>query len=313
MLYLEAKDTITPVELDLGEELCFRLRSGEVRRLVLESTSAEVLLTNLEDTKKEKRGGGTLYRFACRVVVDGHPMSMERYVPSQESFYEPYVINGMRIWFDAVADIFELIEEAHGACRPNRRARFAVSDARGAICPEEVGLWCPCEEGFIDIGHCYNGDDCWLGPYMGASAHGGLDVNHPTGTPLWAPIAFDDSWLFNSIAAGHNNNRWRGVRAWPDGSKWTLQSHHLTRLLVPEREPIGAGTHYAEAAGVLVGDHDHSHFVFRIEEGGREHLLDPWIVFWQSFENMKDREGAIRASVAPVGPARTGAYPTRRT
>jgi len=307
VLQRKANDTLTAVELDCGDTLQFTLRNGQTRTLTLEETSAKVLATNLKQLKKARGGGGTLYQFACRVRLDGHPMAMERFVGSQESFYEPCVVNGMRIWFDAVSRIFDFITEQHGECKPRKDARFAVQDAALPICPQEIQRWYPSEADLIAIRDCYCGDDCWLGAYQGADAHGGLDVNMPKGTPLWAPIDLDDHFYFNSLAAGHNNNRWRATRKWPDGSLWTLQSHHLIRLLVPEHTPLKAGTHYAEAAGVLVGAHEHSHFVFKAaDEGGQEILLDPWILFWQIFENNKTKAGTLRAAIAPLGPARTG-------
>lgn len=90
---------------------------------------------------------------------------------------------------------------------------------------------------------------------------------------------------------GANNNRWRGWHHWPDGSSWFLQSHHHVRLLVEEGMPLEAGTHYAEAAGVLSGCHEHSHFVFGIRRGGKEVLLDPWLLFRQM---VRDRELTFR-------------------
>ncbi len=338
VLQRDAKDTLTAVEMNCGDTLRFALRNGQTRSLTLEATAAKVLVTNLKELKKARGGGGTLYHFTARVRVDGHPMTMERYVGSQESFYEPYVINGMRVWFDAVSDIFGFLTEKHGECKPTKQARFAVQDATLAICPQEIQPWypndvaspspfkgeggvrvqpldrpqpspspLPVREGrnFIAIRDCYCGDDCWMGAYQGADAHGGLDVNMRKGTPHWAPIDLDDHWYFNSLAAGHNNNRWRATRKWPDGSVWTLQSHHLIKLLVPEHTPLKAGTHYAEAAGVFVGAHEHSHFVFKVTEGEEAILLDPWILFWQTFENQKRKAGALRAAMAPLSPART--------
>ncbi|HUT32255.1 MAG TPA: PKD domain-containing protein [Planctomycetota bacterium] len=312
-LQRQAKDTLTAVELNHGDTLRFTLRNGQTRTLLLEQTAAKVLVTNLKELKKARGGGGTLLHFTARVRVDGQPMTMERYVGSQESFYEPYVVNGMRVWFDAVADLFDFVTEKHGECKPAKQARFAVQDATLPICPQEIQPWYPNDKQFIAIRDCYSGDDCWLGAYQGADAHGGLDVNMRKGTPHWAPIDFDDQWYFNSLAAGHNNNRWRATRKWPDGSTWTLQSHHLLKLLVPEHTPLKAGTHYAEAAGVHVGSHEHSHFVFKVTEGDESILLDPWIVFWQIFENQKRKAGALRAAMAPLAPARTGqAVPFRR-
>jgi len=128
----------------------------------------------------------------------------------------------------------------------------------------------------------------------------------PIGTPLWAPISLDDQFYFNSLARGDNNNRWRGTRRWGNGERWVLQAHHMTRLLAAEHSPLRQGQHYAEAAGILTGSHAHSHFVFKIGEEGREVLLDPWIVFWQIFENNKNRAGAIRAAIKPWEPAEAG-------
>jgi len=112
-------------------------------------------------------------------------------------------------------------------------------------------------------------------------------------------------------------------------------------LLTPEDGPLRAGTRYATTAGVHVGSHEHTHFEFKIgrphdsnrssasargdeevrsvaavidfddeSESAQSHPevlhLDPWIVFWQTFEDRKDRQGAIRAAMNSLGPARTG-------
>jgi len=318
MLELEAKDTLTPVELNRGEGFTFRLRNGQVRTVVLEDTAAAVLLTNCADTLVEQRNGGTLYRFTCTLRVDGHPLTLERTVCAQECFYEPYTVNGLRIWFDGVQDIFAFTNENHGPCCPNRHARLVVQDATLPICPQQMLAWCPTDGQFIDVADCYNGDDPWMGPYLGGTAHGGMDINHPRGTPLWAPIDFDCGHYYACLARGSSNNRWQGVRRWPDGSVWVLGTYHVIRTLVPEHEPIKAGTHYAEAAGVWVGSHDHTHFVFIVKERGQVFHLDPWILFWQIFENEK-RSGGSRVlpkhqamwrktvvDFALLGPARTG-------
>ncbi len=328
-----AKETLTPVELNHGDTLRFTLRNGDVRTIVLEDSRAEIL-------ERPKKLPGLVYAFSCRLRVDGHPLVLQRYVCTQESFYEPWVVNGLRIWFDMALDTFRKIPERYPGtgnlrARPHKDARFAVQDAALPICPQEMLPWYPNEKGWISIGDCYNGEDCWMGPYLGQSCHRGLDINHPKGDPLWAPIDFDDQWLFNSVAAGQDNNRWRGIRRWPSGDVWALQSHHMVRLRVPERTPLKAGTLYADAAGVLVGAHSHTHYEFKIgrlvdgrppdfDEGGKLETkiheevadprprqpdvfhLDPWILFWQIFEAERDRRGAIRASMAPLRPAKTG-------
>ncbi len=303
----KAKDTLTAVEIDQGETLRFVLADGSSRTLLLEDTWAEVVLTNLKRPKKGFGGGGTLYRFGCRVVIDGQPMEMVRYVPVQESFYAPYVVDGMRIWPDGVRKIGGLFNENHGECVPRKAARFAIQDATLPICCEqELRPWYPNAANFIDVHESYNGDDVWLGPYQGADLHGGLDIDMPIGTPLWAPISLDEQFYFNSLVRGHNNNRWRGIRRWASGDRWVIQAHHMTRLLVPEHTPLAQGTHYAEAAGTLTGSHAHSHFVFKVGEEDDEVLLDPWILFWQIFENNKRRAGALRAAIASLQPAETG-------
>lgn len=306
MLRLTAKPTVTPVELDPAESVAFTLDNGRAVTLELLDTHAEVLLTSLKDTMVEDRKGGTVLRFACTLRVDGQPLELERFLCVQQSFYEPVVVNGLRIWFDAVDKIFHHIIESHGPCRPRKAARFALQDAARPPCPEPLALWCPRETPYIDIRECYNGDDCWLGPYLGASAHGGLDINHPRGTTVTVPFSVDEQWLYNSLKAGHVNNRWRGIRQWPDGSTWVVHVCHLIEMLVPEHTPLKAGTTFATTAGTWVGTHDHTHFYFAVDERGHRFQLDPWILFWQMFEQHRDAEGAIRARIAPQAPAQTG-------
>jgi hypothetical protein len=166
--------------------------------------------------------------------------------------------------------------------------------------------WFPIKERIIDVGTCYNGDDPWLGPYLGKACHMGMDINMPKGTALYAPIDFQDQWIFSA------DHRWRGVRRWPNGDIWALQSHHVEKLLIKQREPLKAGVHYAEAAGKGIGSHQHSHFEFRTGEGvlNRGQLggteIDPWILFWQIFETDKAAHNELQAVMVPVGPAKTG-------
>ena len=242
----------------------------------------------------------------AHVRIDGHAMTMRRFVPVQESFYAPYVINGLRIWFDGVRDVHTILNENHGRCFPSKAARFALQDASLPIAPEELRPWCPLPDNRLHVRDAYSGDDAWMGPYYGADAHGGLDINMAIGTPLWAPFAIDDHWHFNSVQQGHNNNRWRGVRRWHNGQRWVIQSHHQVELLIPEHTPLKRGDHYAAAAGIWYGSAPHSHYAFKIGEPNEEILLDPWILFWQIFENNKHRAGDLRAVMAPLAPGKTG-------
>jgi hypothetical protein len=337
-IHFEAKDTLTALEMNQGDELRFRLRCGRVFTLILEDTEAAIV--------ERVEPGGIVYRFAARVRVDGQPMALERYVCAQECFYEPYVINGVRIWLDTVKDVFDLIpirypRQGNLQCLPRKSARLALQDASLRICPQETLPWIEHETGFLDVGACYNGDDCYLGPYLGRACHVGMDINHAKGSTLTAPIDFDTQAYFDSLAMGDNNNRWRGIRRWPNGDIWALQTHHLIELLTPEKTPLPAGTQYATTAGVHVGSHEHTHFEFKIgrpwessqreasavskEQGSsiafpidfddqselaQDHPevlhLDPWIVFWQTLEDRKARRGEIEAAMEPLSPARTG-------
>ena len=322
LLERQATDTLTAIEMDHGDTLQFHLRNGDCRTLIVEDTQAEIL---------ERNRGGIVYAFSADIRMDGHPMTLLRYVGTQESFYEPYVINGMRIWLDCVKAIFDKVPMRYPQTgnlrgRPRMDARFAIQDATLPICPEPMKPWYPNDTYFIDVGRCYNGDDCWLGAYLGQACHRGMDINHARGEPLWAPIGFDNQYNFDSLAAGDNNNRWRAIRRWASGDVWALQSHHHIRLLVPEHKPVPAGTHYAEAAGVHVGSHEHTHFEFKIAHGAADGSvdfddtetepapgeqpqvihLDPWIVFWQTFETAKQNEGLLQAVMEPLRPTRTG-------
>lgn len=274
-----ARDTLTAVEMDRGDVLEFSLTSGAVVVIELVSTRAEVTRTTLRQPGVEEEGARTDYRFRCTLRVDGQEHELEREVSTQRSFYEPWLLGGVRLWFDAVDDIFAFLTETHGECRPRRHARFALQQADLGICPEALHPWCPLPEGGLRIEDCYRGEDCWLGAYNGASAHGGLDINHPAGTPLWAPVDIHDHFYFNSLEMGHNNNRWRAIHRWDNGSEWILQAHHMTELTVPEHEPIEKGRQFAWGAGVLSGAVDHSHFVFKVHDEGETVLLDPWILF----------------------------------
>lgn len=285
---LQATETLTPLELDTGERVTFVLADGTERRIELLNTGADILFTTLPEPWVEHPNARTFYKFHCVIRIDGSEHRLEREVPTWRSFYEPWVIDGLRVWFDAVRDIFDFLTETHGKCAPRKRARFAIQDATRRICPEPVHPWCPLRPEGLWINDCYNGEDCWLGPYYGCSAHGGLDINHRRGTPIWAPVAIEDHYLFNSLENGDNNNRWRGHRTWPDGSEWVLQCHHLTHLTVPEHTPLEPGRQYAVGAGVHSGAHDHSHFVFKIRRNGTGTLLDPWILFWQMYQDRKD-------------------------
>ncbi len=297
----KVKDTLTPVELDHDDMLRLVLDDGTSWELLLKQTHAEVLergpLPHVD--RGHFHDDILVYGMTAVVEVNGREHLLQRQVGSQASFYEPWVIDGVRVWFDAVACAFihpprqgGVIHEKDWAhrqvCSPSRAARFAVQQADRSIAPEPIGPWFKGQKPVPDIRECYTGQDCWMGPYNGGAAHCGLDINMPRGTRLMAPIAFDDQYMFNDWRAGSRCGRWRGTRRWnvggPDESEWILQAHHLVELLVPERRPLQRGTPYASAAGTGVGLVEHSHFLFRVIEQGGDYLLDPWILFWATGE-----------------------------
>jgi len=294
-----AKSTLTPFGLNYGDTLIFILRDGREWEMTLKDASAEVIGRSYDTygyrDDSHERGDISAYAFSCEVEINGRIQHLRREVGTQASFYEPWVVDEVRIWFDAAACAFRAAGGFIGEkdwlagyiCKPAHQTRFAIQEASLPICPEPLHPWYPNKTGRIDIHDCYNGEDCWMGPYNGGSAHCGLDINMKAGTVLSAPISLDDHCLFNAVASGYNNNRWWGVRRWPDGSEWRLQSHHLIEMLVPQRTPLPRGTPYAATAGVRVGAHEHTHFMFQVIEEGGTYWLDPWIIFWETFRQQK--------------------------
>lgn len=289
----KACETIVAVELMHGDIFDYILTDGSRTAIELVDTGADIIYTTLKKTGVEEPGAMTPYRFWGDFLVNGREYRLEREVGTQKSFYEPRVIGGVSIWLDAVDAIFDFIRETHGQCRlqenfstvlpPRRHARLALQQSGVRICPETIYPWCPLPEEGLKIEHCFRGEDCWLGAYNGASAHGGLDINHPEGTPLFAPINLDYHFLYNSVGKGSNNNRWKGFRRWQNGSEWILRSAHMTSLTVPEYAPLQKGMQYAEGAGVHVGGIEHSHFAFSVFNYGELIHLDPWILFRQMY------------------------------
>lgn len=300
-LEIDAKDTLSAVQLDVGDCLRFRLHSGAVRTVRVRAAFAEV----------EARGPGwsgaddgvLRYRMACELEIDGYPVQLVRTVPSAQNFSAPYELFGMRLWLDTAGDLSQFLADTHGggdpraSCFPRHDLRLALWDATGRICPVLLHPWCPLPADGLRIEDCYRGEDTWMGPFCGREAHNGLDINHPAGTRLWTPISIDEHEMFDSVERGDNNNRWWGRHHWDNGSTWVLQSHHLIRLLVPEDRPIAAGTAYAESGGMYIEAAEHSHFVFRVIDGDTEVQLDPWLLFWQMYEDRKATLGVHHGHV----------------
>lgn len=291
------KPTMTPFELDRGDCLVYTRRDGG-------STTIELLDTDGYIIERDYarygyaclKGDISVYGFSVILRIDGEETKITREVGSQASFYEPLNIAGTHLWLDAVKCTFDTSFD-HGSspggfmvekdflggdvCMPRQDARFVIQDASASICPEPVDFWCELPHGGLRIGDCYNGEDCWMGPYGGAFAHCGLDINMPAGSLLHAPIALDMQYYHTTLAAGFCNNRSHGVRHWEGNSIWRLSAAHLIEALVPEYTPLKRGTAYATTAGTAVGAHEHTHFNLHITELGGSYFLDPWIIFWQ--------------------------------
>lgn len=287
------KPTITPCLLGEDDILELTLRSGKTWEMQLMSASADVVSRGFDRYHDRGHASGdiTVYAFEAIVTINGSEYRMRREVGSDQSFYLPWCIDGVRIWLDAAACIFKdaggFMEEkdwrSETICKPQRLTRWAVQEEGLSICPEPLHDWYPNPSGTLSIRDCYTGEDCWMGPYNGGAAHGGLDINMPAGTLLRAPIDLDDHFLFHSVAAGFINNRWVGSRRWPDGSDWQLQASHLIDMTVAERTPLAAGTAYATTAGTRVGQREHTHFKWRVSEQGGSYWLDPWILFHETW------------------------------
>ena len=86
IVQLEAKDTLAVLEMDFDDQLRFRLRDGRIVTLVLEDTDAAIV--------EKVAPGGIVYRFSAVLRIDGERIRLQRYVCSQECFYEPWVVNG---------------------------------------------------------------------------------------------------------------------------------------------------------------------------------------------------------------------------
>lgn len=307
ILDLKPKNTLTVIELDHGDEIRYELASGRTVHLKLLSSETNIVFSTTPLPAEGTASDASVFQMTCRVEIDGQEMDMVRFAPVEESFYVPYVVSGLRIWFDALKSLDQYYNENHGDCLPSKQVRLALHDATLPICPIDIGAWCPLPDNFPNVRLSYRGDDTWLGPYFGTDLHGGLDINMPANSPLWAPIPLDHNFYFNTVSGGQNNNRWRAFKHWDNGDVWTLQTHHHDQLLVPELQPISQGSKYAYSGGTLAGSWTHTHFVFKTKQPGYgDYYVDPWIIFWQTLEYEKMRTHALRAEMRPVPPAETG-------
>jgi len=298
---------IKAVEMNIGDTLAYKLKNGQLRTFILRSTSAKPIFTY--DNPDNNRSG-IVYSMNCKIMADGQELNLKRIVSAQQSYYKPWHINGVTFFFDAVKVIDTFIKDNHGStggsAYPKKDVRFAFIEYEDDYSPQPLKPWYPNKKNYINIKDAYEGADSWLGGYRKDEAHNGLDINISNNTPLWAPIDFDDQYYFNSLAKGDNNNRWMGVRTWPNGEKWILRTHHMTALNIEQNTTLTQGQFYGTVGGVLFGSYPHVHFYFIWEKDGFTTALDPWMIFWKTFENNKRRSNQIRAVMNPFIPAKVG-------
>jgi PKD repeat protein len=313
------KETMTPMELNHGETLIYEKENGQSLNIKLLATSANILYTNKDrissDESRNDRGNmyraRLMYEYTAQFKINSLPMTMRRYVCSQESFFEPYVINGVRIWFIGVKDVFEecggFLNTARSANgMPHKHARFVLQDLNSRICPGELHAWFRDDkdgnenfiykDNFIDIGRCFNGDDCFMGAYLGGESHGALDINMAQNSFMYAPFDLDNQ----------EGIRVNGSKIWPDGSEWRINTGHVIEKFVPDHVPVKAGEVYGLGARRACWWHPHAHFGFQIVENEIIYEIDPWIIFWQYFEDNKKENGVLRAMMKPLQHASTG-------
>jgi len=75
-----AKDTLTALELDVGDRLRFTLIDGQARTIVVRAASAEVERRGTVWNGEEN--GVLTYRMSCVLEIDGHRVELVRTVPS---------------------------------------------------------------------------------------------------------------------------------------------------------------------------------------------------------------------------------------
>ena len=305
---IQSDGYLKAVEMDKSDTLIITLKNGQQRMFVLSATSARPVFTYEKPDNRWR--SARVYTMECDLLVDGQPLHLQRMVSAQQSFYEPCHINGVTLFFDAVKDIDAFIHDTHGSTGgtafPRKDGRFALIEMGDDFASQPLMPWYPNQKNHINIEEAYEGADTWLGGFRKTEAHNGMDVNVPNNTRLWAPVSFDDQYYFNSLARGDNNNRWMGIRNWPNGEQWILRSHHMTQLHVAEHTSVKQGTEYGEVGGTHFGSHPHVHFYFIWKKNKTSIHLDPWIIFWKIFENNKKRCNALQAEMQAFSPVNAG-------
>lgn len=142
---LKARASMTPVELNKGDICRFTLVNGQTRTIEYLGTESSVL--EIPATE------GLVATLTMRLMIDGAEIPFRRYFATQESFYEPAVVNGMTIFPDSTLEYLQktvpMRYPAKGAMRhhPWKDCRIVVQDATLPLCPEKLHPW------FLDCPH----------------------------------------------------------------------------------------------------------------------------------------------------------------
>lgn len=188
------------IELNVNDTLIYELKNKQKRVFVLKKTSSKPLF--VYDNPANKWHSGIIYSMSCILEADGQNLELKRIVSAQQSYYEPWHINGVTFFFDAVKNIETFIKDKHGStggsAYPKKDARFAFIEYEDNFSSQPLGPWYPNSKNYLDIHDAYQGGDTWLGGFKKDESHNGLDVNIPNNTKLWAPVDFDEQFYFAS-------------------------------------------------------------------------------------------------------------------
>ncbi len=93
---LKSKETLTVFELNKGDRINYRLKNGRIVSFELVDYKLNLVFTTLDTLKKGSATDATIYSMSCDVKIDGQMMKMIKFVPVQETYYKPYIVNGLQ-------------------------------------------------------------------------------------------------------------------------------------------------------------------------------------------------------------------------
>ena len=90
------KPTLTPFELNPGDQLALTLGDGRLWEMKLLGATAAVVARGFDRYRDDGHAGSdiTVYAFEATVLINGNEHRMRREVGSQRAFYEPWIVDG---------------------------------------------------------------------------------------------------------------------------------------------------------------------------------------------------------------------------